>query len=333
MPDLIHNPRNAVTASIERVDQDGVALVRKILNGLNTADTPAEWRASTQPHHWNYWRREACVYLSDLAERLEGSGVRLPRLVDARASRWRSELDLEDVAGRSGAALRREDYDHIAEAWGRAQKQLRDFTAPWVSRGFIAEYAQSKRVNYDLLEDDAAWQRPLIRDNWPVELKEGLVYLSSHRGELLRILQTAPRYACHLDFWPNNVIIDDQGSVVVLDWSFFGSGALAEDIGNFIPDAVFDGFIAAQHFADVEERMTLAYCRGSGAGLADVRLCLRASAVKYVWLGPLLLARAGEDQQTVYGGQILKDANDQYRHRGQALLALCHWAEYAIAHG
>jgi len=52
--------------------------------------------------------------------------------------------------------------------------------------------------------------------------------------------------------------------------------------------------------------------------------------VKYVWLGPLLLEKAGAQVQHEYGGRELTDANLQYRNRGLALAQVCGWAQKAL---
>jgi len=115
-----------------------------------------------------------------------------------------------------------------------------------------------------------------------------------------------------------------------------GAGALAEDVGNFIPDAIFDDFMPPEMFAELEHKLFAAYLQGLQAGGADfdpqqLQLQLFASAVKYVWLGPLLLSRAGDARQVSYGDELLADANQQYRARGATLLNLCNWAQRALS--
>lgn len=308
---LIHNPKNAVTESISREQVEGDRYIRKVLSGVNLPSTPPEWRASNEPMHWNYWRREAEVYSSRLGEWLGGSGVRFAKLRGKHAEASRIILELEDISGRTGHALSRADYVSVAGAWGDAQGRLmqdrlqncRDLN--WFSRGFLRHYTGSKPVDYGVLSDDQSW--------------------------------AAPQVPCHLDFWPNNVFVDDSGEVVLIDLGFWGWGSFAEDIGNFVPDAVFDGFLPAEDMIDVADVMFEAYQNcllSTYPAVAELPLAryLHASAVKYVWLGPLLLQRAGQPRQTEYGGALIEeaDANFQYRHRGLALLTLCEWAEHAL---
>ena len=346
---LTHNLKNAVTADIYRLSDEDESSVVKCLRRTNSDDTPSEWRASLEPHHWNFWQREHLVYTSELACLLSGSQVRLPELLSARESPDGFDLVLEDVDGRSGADLSLDDYVALAEAWGTVQSRL-DYLLeePWLSRRFIRDYALSKPVNYELLTDGKAWSAPLIADAWPPSLQEGLRFMYGHREALGRLLDEAPRVASHLDFWPNNVLIDAQEQFVLIDWSFFGVGAVGEDIGNFIPDAVFDDFAEAQDLAMISQRMIEGYCNGLVAGartnqierlqhlsLADITRWIQASAVKYVWLGPLLLERAQLPEQQRYGGARLKaeEAHRQYEQRGATLLFLCDWAERALKGG
>jgi hypothetical protein len=340
MGELLHNKSNAVTASIARVEVADQILVRKVLNGRNEADADPQWRASHLQEHWNYWPREADVYRSELPRLLSGTGVRLPRLHSIEAPDDQTlVLLLEDVGGRSGHALSVDDYVLICGAWGRAQAQLERhpgvLEAPWASTGFVRGYTMSKIVEYQLLESDVVWQQPLIADNWPAGLRAKLVYLYQHWQDLYAILERGPQLPSHLDFWPNNVFVTEQGEVVPVDWAFFGSGAIAEDVGNFIPDAVFDGFVGSAELPDMTDRLLRAYSEGLTEGgfvhdRRELQMMLWASAVKYVWLGPLLLARASSDQQRAYGGAQLADPNEQYRHRGAALDFLGDWAIQAM---
>ncbi|HEY4571318.1 MAG TPA: hypothetical protein VIH10_17735 [Kribbella sp.] len=76
---LRHNPLNAVTATVERVTySDGRTAVRKELR--KPVDSTGPWAASTDPRHWNYWRRELEVYQDDeLRSQLADAGLVLPQ--------------------------------------------------------------------------------------------------------------------------------------------------------------------------------------------------------------------------------------------------------------
>jgi hypothetical protein len=111
----------------------------------------------------------------------------------------------------------------------------------------------------------------------------------------------------------------------LLDWAFVGSGAIGEDIGNLIPDAAFDHFISSSRLVELDEAVCEAFLRGlRDAGWSGderiVRLGVLASAVKYVWLTPLMLAQAANAVQHLYGGSGEIDAEFRFRERGEALL-------------
>ena len=112
-----------------------------------------------------------------------------------------------------------------------------------------------------------------------------------------------------------------------------GTGGTGEDIGNLVPDAVFDRFAKAADLRKLARTALESYqhglqIEGWRGEPAQVELGFFASAIKYDWLAPLLLARADEEQLD-YGGLTPVDPQERYRERGLALLELTHWAEQA----
>ena len=63
--------------------------------------------------------------------------------------------------------------------------------------------------------------------------------------------------------------------------------------------------------------------------VTTVRLGICASAVKYEWLGPLMLQSASNASQLDYGGRETVDAKRLYAERGVVLAFLASWAEEA----
>ena len=64
----------------------------------------------------------------------------------------------------------------------------------------------------------------------------------------------------------------------------------------------------------------------------DERLALlgmRASAVKYHWLAPLMLAQADREEHPDYGGVGTVDPHVRYAERAAGLALLCDWADEA----
>jgi hypothetical protein len=323
---LTHNPLNGVTAGVwKRGD-----VVHKVLTRRREA--PPHWASSDDLRHWNYWRREALVYVSGLPDRL---GLGSPRLREMVASpEGDVELRLEHVEGRHAAALTVEDLEAVAEVLGRAQGRVDLPDEEWLSRGFLRAYSGSRPVAWSLMDDDDAWALPLMREHFDASLRTALLRLHRGRDRLLTWMESLPRTVCHLDVWPNNLIRRSGGEIVFLDWAFVGDGALGEDIGNLVPDSVFDLLLHHQLLDELDVRLTSAYLRGLreagwGGDARLVRLGICASAVKYDWLTAFCLEHARADEHVGYGREASVDAGERYAARA-AGLALCgRWAREA----
>ena len=327
---LRHNPLNAVTASVERVRlDDGSTRVRKQLRRPGVADT-GPWAGSDDPRHWNYWRREAEVYGSAAVRAgLRDTGLDLPaaEIEDGRV------LWLEDVAGRPGTEFTLADHERFAVALGRWQAHG-PLDAPWTSRRFLRQYSSSRQAPFELVDADRAWDQPLVRDCWPAGLRTGWARLLAHRERLLATMERLPRTFAHLDVWVSNEIARPDGDTVLVDWAFAGDGAVGEDLGNHIPDAMLDLFWPAERVSELDAAATGAYLAGlreAGRRVdpAEVRLGIVASCVKYVWLLPWMLARASATEHRAY--HEVADAEHLYRQRGLVLAHLVGWCDEALA--
>ncbi|TDO47664.1 hypothetical protein EV651_124103 [Kribbella sp. VKM Ac-2571] len=329
---LRHNPLNAVTASVERVTYaDGRTAVRKQLR--RPRDSPGPWAASTDPRHWNYWRRELEVYRDDeLREQLADAGLVLPAAqIDEKPDG--AVLLMDDIAGTPGTHFSLAEHAALARACGRWQARPAP-ERPWTSMGFLRDYSTTRDVPWQLMTDNAAWQQPLIRETWPAELREAWTGLLVHRDALLDLVASLPRARCHLDFWVSNVIQKPTGELALFDWSFLGDGALGEDIGNYIPDAVFDLFWPAERIPELAETCIANYLDGlQDAGWRgdpdQVRLAVMASGVKYAWLLPGLLGRASDTTHNAYHRKV--DSRYLFHQRGQALLFVAYWCAEALS--
>jgi thiamine kinase-like enzyme len=189
-------------------------------------------------------------------------------------------------------------------------------------------------VDWALIDDDRAWAQPLMREHFDAPLRQGLVQLHRRRDVLLRLMETLPRTVCHLDVWPNNLVRRAGGEVVLLDWAFVGDGAVGEDIGNLIPDAVFDLLLPGDSLDELEARLTSGYLRalceaGWNGDERLVRLGICASAVKYDWLTAFSLEHAGTDEHLDYGRDATVDAGERYAARAAGLALCARWAQEA----
>jgi hypothetical protein len=291
--------------------------------------------------HWNYWEREALAYESGLTSGYSGAGIRGLRLL---ASHRRPDGDvtlwLEDAGGGDsvpGTRWGAQDYRRFARALGLAQGRAAvagtGLDRPWLTRRFLRGYVLSKLVDRGVLYSDA-WRVPLVRDNFPRGLRRGLVRLHEDREFFFSLMERPPRTLCHLDVWPNNLFARGDGTFTLVDWSCVGEGALGEDVGNLVPDSVFDLFVPSDALPKLDEAVFGGYVSGlREAGWEGderlVRLGMCAWAVKYEWLGPLMLERASDAEHVGYDGSGVVDSERLYAERGAALAFLASWAEEA----
>jgi hypothetical protein len=332
---LRHNPNNEVTESVERVtDGTGAARIRK---RLRRPDPSSPWRmphwaASADPHHWNYWRREADVYGDpDLRRDLADAGLGLAASEidedDTGLTLW-----LEDVAGVAGTGFSLDDHRAVAAGLGRWQAGP-PLRRPWASVGFLRDYSAARPVPADV-DDDRLWGQPLIRQTWPDHLRSRWLDLLAHREMLLSVMTGLPRVASHLDVWVSNELRRPDGRVILIDWAFCGDGAIGEDLGNHIPDAAFDLFWPAERIAELDQTCFEAYLGGlRDAGWRGdaraARLGVVASCVKYTWLLPLMLEQASAPSQHAYGEAA--DPHELYSRRALVFEHLLGWFDEARA--
>jgi Phosphotransferase enzyme family len=306
-------------------------------------ETPwdAHWTAGdSDPRRWTYWCREPLAYQNDLAGAYAGTGIVAPGCLAVHIDDRAASLLLDWVAGSPGEAWPVDPcYGLAAEALGRAQapfatgRELPRFS--WLSERFLRQYSTEKPVDWDLLDDDSAWQHPVVRETFPAGLREGVAFVHANRERLYRINESLPRTLCHLDFWPKNLFRQADGRIVLIDWSFAGHGAVGEDVGNIVPDSVLDHFAASDALPDLERVVFDRYLRGlRAAGWTDdprlVQLGMWSSAVKYDWLAPFTLAQVPLPRQYRYGGGAGIDASFRFRERSRVLLYTARWARQAL---
>jgi hypothetical protein len=296
------------------------------------ARTPYEAHWATRlldPARWNYWAREGLAFEHGIVASYEPSGIVAPNLVAAHHDAREIVMLLDFVEGIPAEHWGIPDYANAARALGEAQahhvSERPASSYPWLSRRFLREYSSAKPVDWSLLTDDDAWSFPLVARNFPNELREAATWLHSARNRLYDLAERAPRTLCHLDFWTKNLILREDGKLALLDWAFVGDGAIGEDVGNLVPDAAFDHFIAAELLPTLHQVVLEAYTEGlrNGGWTGDSRLVelgMCASAVKYDWLTPWMLASARSERQLRYGGTEQIDATHRFSERGAALL-------------
>jgi hypothetical protein len=340
--ELPHNRRLTPGVWRVRTGEGRPAALKYLRADRDEGDTPwdSHWTAQVDdPHRWNYWAREPLAYEHHLTDVYADAGIHPPACLGCHVDEHEALLLLEWVDGVPGESWSVDGYEPTADALGRAQaafllgQPLPDF--PWLSAGFLRAYSSEKPVNWELLDDDEVWQSPIVRGVFPPALRDGVQFVHANRERLYEISESLPRTLCHLDFWPKNLVRRSDGQIVLIDWAFTGLGSIGEDVGNLIPDAVFDHFVAAEDLPRLENVIFDGYLHGlQSAGWNDdprlVQLGIWSSSVKYDWLAPLTLAQVGQARQYRYGGVGEIDAAFRLRERSQALLYTANWARKAI---
>jgi hypothetical protein len=339
---LRHNPGNAVTGGVDRLTwPDGSRLVRKRLLRPGVRTSRPAWAASDDPRHWNSWRREELALTSqELVGSLRGTGLRTAGVVQVEPADDGTTLWLRDEAGATAGQLGLDDHRRVARGLGRWQGGWTTSGHPlpgWTSHGFLRRYSGVHEVPWQLLDDDA-WSAPLVRATLPTGLRAGWLRLVERRERLLELVEGCPRTWCHLDVWPANVVVPPpehrHPDVVLLDLAFTGDGALGEDPGNWVPDTFLDLLRPVDELDDVERAVQEEYLQGlAETGWTGderlVRLAMTASAVKYAWLLPMVLAHARDDEHHAYHQAV--DGGALYQARGVVLERLVAWSEEAVA--
>jgi thiamine kinase-like enzyme len=175
----------------------------------------------------------------------------------------------------------------------------------------------------------------VVREHFPPGLRAAVQFVHASRERLYQLSEALPRTLCHLDFWPKNLVRRPDGQVALIDWAFAGLGAIGEDAGNIVPDAVFDHFVPAADMPALDQAVYEGYLAGlRAAGWRDdprlVRLGMWSSAVKYDWLAARTLAQVSQERQYRYGGEGEVDAHFKFRERSRALLFNAGWARQAL---
>ena len=295
--EAIFRPVASATAGIWRYQGDGWSAVLKLLHHSDVGSPM--WRSGEHESHWFYWEREALAYESGLLDSLAGP-LRAPRCFGVfRRTDGSIAIWLEDLAGtmpagewpidRYGVAA-----EHLAIAQATWAESHGALDRPWLSRRWLREYVERRAPMMDELATDTL-RHPMLRATIDADTARSIAALWDSREDLLSWVEEAPTTICHLDLHPKNLFAESGGTVLI-DWAFVGLGALGEDAGNLIFDAVWDFHVAPAQFDELADAVTRGYLRGlAEAGQVHdvdaVRLAIVASgAVKYLWILPALMA-------------------------------------------
>jgi hypothetical protein len=311
-PDRVHvtrvyEPVASASAGIWRVtidarDASRTSAILKVVG--HSGDGHPNWRSGTDPTHWYYWRREVLAYETGLLESFAGE-FRAPACYlvgprnDGRVALW-----LEDVQATPATDWSLEDYGAAARHLGHMQGEFAAGRAvpdhEWLSHGWLRSYLDQRDGDRETLDNPAIWNDALLAPYFSDPPVERLRAMRDDQDQFLGSLAVLPRTLCHLDLHPANLFGDTGGATIAIDWAFMGIGAIGEDAGNLVPDAVLDCHVDPRFIDDLYEIVSGGYLSGlrdagwSGPA-SDTRLGMAATiAAKYAWIGPAMLRAVAE---------------------------------------
>ena len=301
----VYEPVASASAGIWRVTCGDQSAILKLI-AHSDAGHP-NWRSGPDPTHWYYWRREVLAYETGLLESMRG-GLRAPacHLVadrdDGSAALW-----LEDLRSTPAPEWSLERYGLAARHLGRMQgAYLTGLRVPdhdWLSRSWMRSYLMQRDGDMHLVEQTALWKDARLIPWFPAPPIDRVHAMRNDQSRFLDALDELPRTLCHLDLHPANLFGNEQEDITtVIDWSFVGIGAIGEDAGNLVPDAVLDFHFDPARIDALYETVYDGYAAGlrdAGArGIDDAaRLGMAATiAAKYAWIAPAILRAVAEDR-------------------------------------
>ena len=279
---LVAESVNPVTAGLYRVIGTARAasgqtgpwrVVLKVVTCPDLSGTPLENGYATDPQDWNYWKREALALRCGVLDRFT-TPLRAVRclgtedLDESTSWIWLEDLDTSaQPSGGSFAELSETAYDLGAFA-AQAVDDVSEVDAlPWSAHAYLRGWVRTGRaMGVDhAIAHDGCWAHPLIRNRLPTSARDALKRLMAADESLFSRLNALPRTVTHGDFHRSNLFREpgtEGHRCVALDWGFFGTGPIGEDLGHYIGMNLFRGDVQPIDAANHAQHATQAYLRG-----------------------------------------------------------------------
>ena len=191
---------------------------------------------NTDESDWNYWKREAEVYASDILQNLP-EGLRAPRYlgqdIQNDGSLW---LWLEDAES-SQVDWSLERFYFAARQLGRfngsylVTKPLPDYL--WIGRDWLRGWVEENKDAIALLKQHQ--DHPVVQLHYPPENAQSIFEIWEERHRYYDILQSLPQTLCHMDYYSENLLKSSTNSqFTVLDWAFLSYGAIGEELAALV---------------------------------------------------------------------------------------------------
>ena len=283
---------HSVTGGVYRVRAGDDSLVVKVVRHGVDAAADQLWQAGADEAHRNYWKREWLAFDSGLLESLPGE-LRAPRTaLTTQVSDDECWIWMEDVKGRTGAALHLDDYATIARALGTTQGAYASGAAslpsqPWLSRNWLRGWVDVCAQFISTTRDDSRWHDPRLASLQSLRLRVSDLW--DRREELFAIVEEPALTITHWDFWPTNLYAGEDA--VAIDWSQVGLSGIGHDLDQMTIDPVWMHVRPDESLQVLEDLILSAYLDGLHESGFEVEMeQLRrwygaAAALRYAWLG------------------------------------------------
>ena len=242
------------TAEVDRGPPRPWRVVLKILHLPDLTGTPVESGYIDRPEDWNYWKREVLARRSGIPDRFSWP-LRPVRcwgtedVDDTTAWLWLEGLDTSPRR----VAWSLPELADAAYGWGafaaqgvaiQADVQCQPWAARTWVRGWVASFGALGADH--ALAHEGCWRHPLVRERLPVSARAAFVRLMAAADPLLDRLDALPRTVAHHDTQWNNLFQEEAKEgrgTVAIDWGFFGTAPIGEDLGHHIGLNVFLGAV------------------------------------------------------------------------------------------
>lgn len=252
---------------------------------------------ATHETAWNYYKREAKAYQSDLLNNLQGE-IKAPNCYAITEQKngdcW---IWLEDVREDLGKKWPIEYYRVVARQLGRfngCYLEKDGLDQPWLSRNWVKHWVEYNSTSMDSLSN--LTDHPYVKLWLPDDQLEKMLTLWDERENIFNALNELPQTLCHLDAFRRNMFArkaSNDYETVLIDWAFVGISGLGTEILPLVRATISFSEAELSDFKRLSDTVFQGYMEGlkdvGWSGDPDmVRFGYAASNIRYSFLTNLI---------------------------------------------
>lgn len=274
------------------------SLVIKICNRVSDNEDPKGYQ---------FWKREALVYQTNLIGRLPGN-LHAPRCLAVDEKRddsiW---VWMEDIYDDFGGNWPLETYGQAAYRLGLFNGAFLAGTPipgeQWLAKNFLRNYVERAAPSIAFIRNNP--QHKLVKSLYGKKLPL-ILALWQVRSDLLDKLEKMPQVFCHQDAFKRNLFFQ-QGKLLAIDWGFCGNAPAGAELVPLVAVALAFNEIPADKTREFEQLCHDCYQKGLiEAGARTTKKTVRSSFVltillRYIFggnIGDILPALLDENRHT-----------------------------------